>query len=97
MDNRKIAQKLIDYAHYLEAREANVFRVRAVRRAAETVLGLDQPVADLLIAEGRAGLEELPGIGPRLSSTLEELVRTGELRSMSGDERSDVAQRSLSG
>jgi hypothetical protein len=82
MDNRKIAQHLLDYAEYLEAREANLYRVRAYRRAAETILALDRPLTDLVAAEGRAGLEELPGIGSRLSYTLEELVRTGEFRTM---------------
>ena len=52
MGNRRIAQKLLDYAHYLEAREANIFRVRAYRRVAETVLDLDRPLSDLLEAEG---------------------------------------------
>jgi hypothetical protein len=80
MDNREIAKKLQDYAEYLEAREANIYRIRAYRRAAETVLGLNQPLTALVAAEGRPGLEALPGIGSRLSYTLEELVRTGEFR-----------------
>jgi DNA polymerase/3'-5' exonuclease PolX len=78
MDNRQIAHQLTAYAEYLEARDANLYRIRAYRRAAETLLALDRPLADLVAAEGRAGLEELPGIGPRLSNTLEEIVRTGE-------------------
>src|SRR6059058_4534291 len=82
MDNHQIAQKLVDYAQFLEAREANLYRVRAYRKAAETVLGLDCPLADLVAAEGRAGLEELPGIGSHLSYTLEEIVRTGEFHTL---------------
>jgi hypothetical protein len=85
MDNRQITQKLLDYAQHLEAREANLYRVRAYRKAAETVLGLDRPLADLVAAEGRAGLEELPGIGSHLSYTLQELVRTGEFHTLSPD------------
>src|SRR5437763_3530859 len=82
MDNRQIAQKLMSYAEYLEAREANLYRVRAYRRAAETILSLDRPLADLVAAAGRSGLEELPGIGSHLSYTLEEIVRTGEFRGL---------------
>jgi hypothetical protein len=82
MDNRQIAKHLIDYADYLEAREANLYRVRAYRKAAETVLSLNQPLADLVAAGGRAGLEELPGIGAHLSYTLEGMVRTGEFRTL---------------
>src|SRR5713101_2504397 len=80
LKNHEIARKLLEYAHFLDASEANLYRVRAYRRAAETVMRLDQPVADLLDTVGRQGLEELPGIGSRLSYTLEELVRTGQLR-----------------
>lgn len=82
MTNATIADKLTEYANYLEAREANVYRVRAYRQAAQTVLGLDRQVSDLLVAEGRAGLEALPGIGAHLSYTIEALVKTGEFKTM---------------
>lgn len=95
MDNRQIAQRLIAYAEYLEAREANLYRVRAYRRAAETVLGLDRPLADLVAAEGRAGLEELPGIGSHLSYTLEEIARTGEFRVLNSEGETIDAERVL--
>src|SRR3954469_17851160 len=64
MDNWTVAQKLIDYANFLEGEEPKVYRVRAYRRAAQTVLALEKPVAELAEARGRDGLEELPGIGP---------------------------------
>src|SRR5712692_8546223 len=85
LKNHEIAQKLLEYAHFLDASEANLYRVRAYRRAAETVMRLDQPLADLLDTVGRPGLEELPGIGSRLSYALEELVRTGELRTRNAE------------
>jgi DNA polymerase (family X) len=100
MDNHQIAQQLITYAEYLDAREANLYRVRAYRRAAETVLALDRPLADLVAAEGRAGLEELPGIGSQLSYTLEEIARTGEFRVLNtegGDVDAERVLRSLPG
>src|SRR5712692_5754523 len=95
MDNRQIAQQLTAYAEYLEAREANLYRIRAYRRAAETILALDRPLADLVAAEGRAGLEELPGIGSHLSYTLEEIIRTGEFRVLNADGGSIDAERVL--
>jgi hypothetical protein len=82
MDNHSIAQRLRDYANYLESQEMNVHRVRAYRKAAETVLTLDRPVTEVVEKEGRAGLEALPGIGPHLSFTLEGLARHGEFRSL---------------
>jgi DNA polymerase (family 10) len=85
MDNATIAQKLLEYAAYLEGREGNIYRVRAYRQAAQTVLALARPVKEVLVAEGRAGLEALPGIGSHLSYTLEGLVRTGEFRTLGRD------------
>lgn len=82
MDNTTIAQHLRDYAEYLEAEDASIYRVRAYRRAAETVLTLDRPIKELVELEGRAGLEALPGIGAHLSYAIESLVRTGELHTL---------------
>jgi DNA polymerase (family 10) len=85
MDNHTIAQRLREYANYLESQEMNVYRVRAYRRAAETVLTLDRPLTEIVEREGRAGLEALEGIGPHLSFTLEGLVRIGEFRTLGSD------------
>jgi DNA polymerase (family X) len=85
MDNHTIAQRLRDYANYLDSQEMNVYRVRAYRKAAETVLTLDRPLTELVEKEGRAGLEALPGIGPHLSFTLEGLVRDGQFRTLGTD------------
>ncbi len=82
MDNRAIAECLINYAHYLLSRGANLYRVRAYRRAAETMLSLDRPATELYQAKGRKGLKELPGIGPHLSYTIEALIRTGEFHTL---------------
>src|SRR5690348_14522722 len=85
MNNHLIAEKLTEYANYLEAREGNVYRIRAYRQAAQTILGMAQQISDLPEPDGRAELERLPGIGSHLSYTLESLVRTGELRTLSRD------------
>jgi DNA polymerase (family 10) len=81
MDNRSIAQRLLQHARDLD-RETNLYRIRAYRRAAETVLRLERPIADIVSQQGRKGLEELPGIGQHLSFTIDGLVRTGEFRTM---------------
>lgn len=85
MDNATIARKLNDYAIYLEGEDSNVYRVRAYRRGAATVLAQEQPLADVVRDKGRAGLEELPGIGSSLAYTIEGLVRTGEFRTLKPD------------
>ena len=85
MDNPTIARKLAEYANYLEGEDANVYRVRAYRKAAETVQALDRPLAEVVASEGRAGLEALDGVGASLAYTLEGLVRTGEFRTLRPD------------
>jgi len=66
----------------LEDQRANPFRVRAYRRAAEVVRGLERPVHAILAdqgRDGRDGLDALPGIGESLASTIEQLVHTDHL------------------
>jgi hypothetical protein len=86
MENQMIARRLMEYAQLLDADEDNLFRARAYRRAAEAVLGLSEPMEDLLAREGRRGLEMLPGIGSHLSFAIDQLVRTGQLRTVRGPE-----------
>lgn len=78
MDNRVLAQRLRDHARQLEDRQANLYRIKAYRRAAETVLGLSQPISAMVANQGRAGLRTLPGVGAHLALAIESLVRTGE-------------------
>jgi hypothetical protein len=85
MDNAAIARKLNEYAAYLEGEDTNVYRVRAYRRAAATVLEQERPLAEVVNEKGRLGLEELPGIGPSLAYTIEGLIRTGEFRTLRPD------------
>jgi Holliday junction resolvasome RuvABC DNA-binding subunit len=67
-------------ADLLQAQEANPFRVRAYQTAAREVRNLAVSVVDLFRREGKKGLEEVPGIGRSLASSILEYVRTGRLR-----------------
>jgi DNA polymerase (family 10) len=78
MDNFTIARRLTEHARALDGREGNLFRIRAYRRAAQIVLGLDRSVKEMIEETGTEALEGLPGIGSHLASTIEHLVRTGE-------------------
>jgi DNA polymerase (family 10) len=91
MDNRTIANQLIEMAHLLARRQENLYRVRAYRRAAQVVLGLERPVEEIVAEEGRQGLKHLPGIGPSLAETIETLVRTGEIAMLKEHEQALVA------
>ncbi len=84
MDNRAIAHQLLDLAHSLEREHASLYRVQAYRRAAETILGLDQPVEEIVAHAGRKALRQLPGIGAKLSVKIETLVRSGEIATLKG-------------
>ena len=78
MDNFSIAQQLRQHARNLDGQGENLYRVRAYRRAAQIVLGLDRPVLDQLAECGSKALQDLPGIGAHLGFTIEHLARTGE-------------------
>jgi DNA polymerase/3'-5' exonuclease PolX len=75
MDNLTIAKRLIGMAHDLEGQRSNLYRVRAYRRAAETVQNLNQPVVEIIAISGPRSLRELPGIGTSLSQKIVDLVR----------------------
>lgn len=77
--NSRIATKLEETARLLEEQHSNPFRVRAYRRAAETVRRSRQSMRELLETEGAEGLQRLPGIGEGLSRSIRDLVLTGRL------------------
>jgi DNA polymerase (family X) len=77
--NAEIARRLEEMASLLEEQGANVYRIQAYRRAAETLRRLRRSVADLVYAEGIDGLLHLPSIGEGLARSIRELVFTGRL------------------
>lgn len=77
--NDAIAERLERIAELLEAQEANPFRVRAYREAAQTLRNLGQPVAVLLEREGIEGLRRLPNIGDSISRSIEQMIHTGKI------------------
>lgn len=78
--NDWLAGKLDEVARILEVQGASPYRVRAYRRGAVEVRRWPEEASHILERDGRAGLEEHPGIGASLSATIAELVRTGRLR-----------------
>jgi hypothetical protein len=77
--NAEIADALERVADLLEAQDANPFRVRAYRRAAQTARASDELLASAVERGGLEALEALPGIGRTLASHIAELVHTGRL------------------
>ncbi len=75
--NSRCADRLREAADLLEAQSANPFRVSAYRKAARTVIDLDEDIADIIARDGLPGLEALPGIGRGIAAALLEMARTG--------------------
>ncbi len=75
--NASIAETLRHVADLLEIEGANPFRIRAYRRAAQTIEDLPQSAAKM-VAEGKT-LVGLPGIGKDLAGKITEIINTGRL------------------
>ena len=84
MTNETIADQLRRHAAELARGGDNLYRVRAFRQAALTVLSLPEPVTDILAARGRTGLADVPGIGRSLAEVIDVYARTGEWRPREG-------------
>ena len=95
MDNTQIAELLEEAADLLEAQGANPYRVRAYRNAARTVRDLKGNIADMVRAEGTAGLVRLPTIGRSLAHTIEHLVRSGRFPLLERLKGEDAVERAF--
>ena len=74
LKNLEVARVLNRIADLLEFTDENPFKVRAYRRAAETLTGLVEDVAGLA---ARGTLTELPGVGKDLAVRIQDIVTTG--------------------
>ena len=75
--NTAIAEALREYADILEQQGEDGFRIRAYRRAGETVATLALPIEGLIEQRGTEGLTNLPGIGRSIAAAILEMTRTG--------------------
>ena len=76
--NEEIADVLERVAELLEAQDANQYRVRAYRRAAQVIERTEKSVADIAeLQEER--LEDLPEIGIRIAGSIREFAYSGRL------------------
>lgn len=77
--NAEIADALERVADLLEAQQANRFRVRAYRTAADTIRQHETPLAELIERGGVEAVDALPTIGPVIAAQVAELVHRGAL------------------
>jgi DNA polymerase (family 10) len=80
LQNAAVANALDEFGDLLELLDENAFRVRAYRRAAETVRAQSRELAAMLAAG--EDLDALPGIGPDLAQKIRTLVATGTCREL---------------
>ncbi len=78
MSNEEIAGELRLHATELSRSGNNMYRIRAFRQAAMTILALPTPVDVILSTTGREGLHRLPGIGRSLAETIEGIAMREE-------------------
>jgi len=75
--NRTLATLFQSMADQLEARRENPHRIRAYRRAAESILQLNDDIAAIT---QRGGLKEVAHIGKDLAAKIEEFLKTGSIQ-----------------
>lgn len=61
--NSRIASKLIEAATLLAARKADAFKIAAYTKAADSLMRLDQDVAEIEAKGGPAALDDIPNVG----------------------------------
>jgi DNA polymerase (family 10) len=77
MDNRQFSFIFREIASLLELQGDDPFRIRAYRRAAQTIDNLSESLRNMA---QRGALEEIPGIGKTLAKEIRELLEIGRLR-----------------
>ncbi len=75
--NQQIATIFRSMAERLASQRANPYRVRAYRKAADTIEALEEDIATVA---ARQALEELDGIGRDLADKIEEFLKTGRIQ-----------------
>jgi DNA polymerase (family 10) len=88
--NNDIAEIFAEVADLLDLSQADQFRIRAYRNAAQTVSSLSRSAADMV--KHKEDLSQLPGIGQALAGKIKEIVETGSLTRLKELERQVPAE-----
>ena len=76
-EQRGVAARLLSLAQLLGSKGENPFKIRAYRRAAETIRNYSENFDQLVRAD--ADLTQFAGIGKGISSAVREIVLSGKL------------------
>ncbi|NLB87634.1 MAG: DNA polymerase/3'-5' exonuclease PolX, partial [Syntrophomonadaceae bacterium] len=74
MTNREIARTLERIADILQIKGENFFKVRAYRKAAESIYHLDENLT-VLYEQDKIG--DIPGVGTGVKRKIEEMIEKG--------------------
>lgn len=77
VSNAQVARFLRDYSALLVVSGADRFKVKAYRRAAETLEGMSTDLGTFM-ASGH-DLQELPGVGKAIGPTIQRIMQTGKM------------------
>ncbi len=81
MENSDFAKIFAEMAELLELKEDNPFRIRAYQKAAQNIESFTENLESIYKKSGLKALEEVPGIGKGIAEHIEELIKTGKLKS----------------
>ena len=81
VENTEVSAVFDEIADLLEIKGSNPFRIRAYRRAAQTLRELGINLREYVAEDG--DLTDLPGIGRDLAEKIQEILETGRCRSLS--------------
>jgi DNA polymerase (family X) len=76
--NQQVAAIFRSMAERLSSQRANPYRVRAYRKAAESIEALEEDIAAIA---ARQALEDIEGIGKDLAEKIGEFLKTGTIQS----------------
>jgi DNA polymerase (family 10) len=81
VENQEFSKIFYEMAELLELGEENPFRIRAYQKAAQNIESLSEDLASTYKKGGIKALENIPGIGKGIAEHIEELIKTGKLKS----------------
>ncbi|MBL7147348.1 MAG: hypothetical protein ISS82_00805 [Nanoarchaeota archaeon] len=79
MINQEISRIFNEIAEILELKEVQ-WKPRAYKRAAQSINNLPTPVTEIYKKQGLKGLDQIPGVGERLSKKIEEYIKTKKIK-----------------
>lgn len=79
MQNQEIANILYEIGEFLEA-DNIAFKPQAYKRAAQSILTLNEEISEIYKKYGFKGLEDIQGVGENIALKIEELLKTGKLK-----------------